>query len=101
MPHNEPIGLLALCSPVTDREALGIANDIEVALAEYGFANEVAPTDRLSGALQRGLVAIIFLPARWRMRSSEGTWKAGSEGGAEAPATCTLLKTITQRCVRL
>lgn len=102
--HEEPFGPIAPLVPVDSmEEALSIANDIEVGLAGYIFTNDVVRGDHFSRELQCGSVSInnFVTPGPDAPFGGFKESGIGREGGMESLDAYSVIKTITDRKVRV
>ncbi|WP_033282902.1 NAD-dependent succinate-semialdehyde dehydrogenase [Streptomyces sp. NRRL F-525] len=85
--HEEPFGPLAPIVPFTDLdETLAIANSLPYGLAAYGFTESAATAEKLSDALEAGILSINHCGGSVAEAPSGGVKESGygREGGPEA-----------------
>ncbi|MFS4107742.1 NAD-dependent succinate-semialdehyde dehydrogenase [Streptomyces sp. PD-S100-1] len=85
--HEEPFGPLAPIMPFTDLdEALRVANALPYGLAAYGFTRSAATAEKLSAALEAGILSINHCGGSVHEAPSGGVKDSGygREGGPEA-----------------
>ncbi|MEV0741214.1 NAD-dependent succinate-semialdehyde dehydrogenase [Streptomyces sp. NPDC050549] len=85
--HEEPFGPLAPVVPFTDLdETLALANALPYGLAAYGFTESAATAEKLSGALEAGILSINHCGGSVAEAPSGGVKESGygREGGPEA-----------------
>ena len=85
--HEEPFGPDAPILPLSNEaDMLEKANRLEFGLASYIFANDVRRRQRLTDALEYGVVGVNGVPLAHRPEASLGGWKESgidTEGGVE------------------
>ncbi|WP_217167111.1 NAD-dependent succinate-semialdehyde dehydrogenase [Streptomyces sp. AC512_CC834] len=84
---EEPFGPLAPILPFRDLDdALALANSLPYGLAAYGFTDSAATAERLSGALEAGILSINHCGGSVHEAPSGGVKDSGygREGGPEA-----------------
>ncbi|WP_427917707.1 NAD-dependent succinate-semialdehyde dehydrogenase [Streptomyces sp. cg40] len=85
--HEEPFGPLAPIVPFTDLdETLALANALPYGLAAYGFTESAATAEKLSDALEAGILSINHCGGSVAEAPSGGVKESGygREGGPEA-----------------
>ncbi|MGW2049627.1 NAD-dependent succinate-semialdehyde dehydrogenase [Streptomyces sp. NPDC001858] len=85
--HEEPFGPLAPILPFTDLDdALATANALPYGLAAYGFTRSAATAERLSAALEAGILSLNHCGGSVHEAPSGGVKDSGygREGGPEA-----------------
>ncbi|WP_019069934.1 NAD-dependent succinate-semialdehyde dehydrogenase [Streptomyces hokutonensis] len=85
--HEEPFGPLAPIVPFTDLdETLALANSLPYGLAAYGFTESAATAEKLSDALEAGILSINHCGGSVAEAPSGGVKESGygREGGPEA-----------------
>ncbi|MBK3572269.1 NAD-dependent succinate-semialdehyde dehydrogenase [Streptomyces sp. MBT65] len=85
--HEEPFGPLAPIVPFTDLdETLALANSLPYGLAAYGFTESAATAEKLSDALEAGILSINHCGGSVAEAPSGGVKDSGygREGGPEA-----------------